>query len=586
MGKSSGSRRRFFRRSRARRRSSRHRSYARRRSSRGRSVTRKKAGKAKCSDTHSGSRPLIVRKYKRKKYTSQCAYFKASSRCRHSYFQKRCQRTCVSKGKDDRRWSRPYFGFVTRQRKYKSRCAYHQRRGHCKSSWIRRNCQRTCLKKGRDNGRFSRPYTRNDRVVVGKKTYPSRCAYYKKRGSCKHGFIRFSRCRRTCGACHLKIPARYGTRRRRYRPPKSRPRKSSGSRRRFFRRSYARRRSSRHRPRARRRSSRHRKTRKTETADNYLKTKAGKKYIIQTATKAMSKSRKTETADDRYVKSTAGKKHINQMISAALQARKNGKLKQWLNGKRETEDDKWVKSSTGRNKIQRWVEQALKSPRRFQAGIRGRSKGPGGNRRSELGEEKQKSAFEIPYVYEDFSTSESIGGPTDLGAASRRLLFTPALSLGEDAGESEMELKMITTAALKTLADQAAKDLVLVKSLKKHVSSIQRELRSKLRGRCGNHMTPALTEKMIRKRKMPKGFKKALAAVKADEKINQTGRLAAFMKGGSKKPPKHTPDDKFVKSPKGKTLIKNLISKEFSRYRGSKKRGRAAGQRGQGPGRL
>merc|ERR1711871_1747245 len=282
--KSSGSRRRFFRRSRARRRSSR-----------GRSVTRKKAGKAKCIDTHSGSRPLIVRKYKRKKYTSQCAYFKASSRCRHSYFQKRCQRTCVGKGKDDRRWSRPYFGFVTRQRKYKSRCAYHQRRGHCKSSWIRRNCQRTCLKKGRDNGRFSRPYTRNDRVVVGKKTYPSRCAYYKKRGSCKHGFIRFSRCRRTCGACHLKIPARYGTRRRRYRPPKSRPRKSSGSRRRFFRRSrarrrssrhrsYARRRSSRHRPRARRRSSRHRKTRKTETADDrYLKTKAGKKYIIQMA---------------------------------------------------------------------------------------------------------------------------------------------------------------------------------------------------------------------------------------------------------------------------------------------------------------
>ena len=146
-----------------------------------------------------------------------------------------------------------------------------------------------------------------------------------------------------------------------------------------------------------------------------------------------------------------------------------------------------------------------------------------------------------------------------------------------------MELKMITTAALKTLADQAAKDLVLVKSLEKHVSSIQRELQSKLRGRCGNHMTPALTEKMIRKRKMPKGFKKALAAVKADDKRNQTGRLAAFMKGGSKK---HTPDDKYVKSPEGKTLIKNLISKEFSRYRGSKKRGRAAGQRGQGPGRL
>ena len=76
---------------------------------------------------------------------------------------------------------------------------------------MRRRCQRTCLKKGKDSKacHWSRPFTHNEPVVVSTKKYPSRCAYYKERRLCKHGHYRFKLCRRTCKACHLKVPARY-----------------------------------------------------------------------------------------------------------------------------------------------------------------------------------------------------------------------------------------------------------------------------------------------------------------------------------------------------------------------------------------
>ena len=67
-------------------------------SSRGRLATRKKAGKAKCMDHRHMSRPFIRRKYKRKRYSSRCAYYKASSRCRHRHIQKEVPKDMPQEG--------------------------------------------------------------------------------------------------------------------------------------------------------------------------------------------------------------------------------------------------------------------------------------------------------------------------------------------------------------------------------------------------------------------------------------------------------------------------------------------------------
>jgi len=134
-------------------------------------------------------------------YSSRCAYYKAQDSCHSSEaIARRCEKTCEGCKKDRCRdnieLSRPYKARTYKKKLFPSRCAYYKLRGSCTSRYIQTKCSKTCKGSGSDHPSFSNKYEQTEFV---RKTFSSRCKYYQHSGYCQSSHVR-AMCSKTCKA--------------------------------------------------------------------------------------------------------------------------------------------------------------------------------------------------------------------------------------------------------------------------------------------------------------------------------------------------------------------------------------------------
>jgi hypothetical protein len=139
-----------------------------------------------------------------KQYPTYCDYMKARMQCAHSSALLYCAKTCdgcrFKKCQANiPRYMVPYAKKTYKKKTYSSRCAWAKAMNYCtRSSWYRdRKCAKTCKGSGADDAAYSKAFTTTERKTV---SFPSLCAYYKSKGLCAHNHhIKKSTCPKTCG---------------------------------------------------------------------------------------------------------------------------------------------------------------------------------------------------------------------------------------------------------------------------------------------------------------------------------------------------------------------------------------------------
>jgi len=269
----------------------------------------------------------------------------------------------------------------------------------------------------------------------------------------------------------------------------------------------------------------------------------------------------------------SSKKRLSKVVATAIKPKEKNKKK----GRDLTADDHYVRSAAGKKQIRNWIKQTVNNNKigaeRFMRKERTESSQ---EEAGLLGEDTQtvdettKPAFEIPFVYEDFTSSKSVGGsPADLGATRRKLLFS-ADDLDGDVsemalGESAHAMQGITKAALKALIDQSSQDFLKAENIKTQFAQLEAGLVGLTQSACSG--VKAITQAKI-ETKVAKKVKKASA-----KNVAVTKDIM-----------KSLTDDRVVKAAGGEGRIQGLIAGAIKAKRNGKlgawEKGGAGGKAG------